>query len=303
MHACSTCWNSARHNAGEEMLREIADLGFQFVELGHGIRVSLLPGIEKFLRSGALTVSSVHNFCPLPLEITRASPDCYEFSSHRAADRERARKHTFQTIDTAERLGAHYVVLHLGRVTMPGATERLLQLAREGGLYSREFVQTKLHAVTEREKLSRFYLDRVKESLVPIVDYAASRNIHLGIESRHFYEQIPSERELPVLLEELDSPFVGYWHDFGHVQIRENIAITNHLQWLTAIRKRLFGCHLHDVEWPARDHRPPFSGCIDFKKLVPLLPADMLFVWEMSPRRSADEIRSALARWKETFGQ
>lgn len=303
MHSCSTCWNSGRHTAGEDMLREIADLGFQFVELGHGIRVSLLPGIEKFIQSGALTISSIHNFCPLPLGVTYPSPDCYEFSSHRAEDRERARRLSFQTIDTAERFGAHYVILHLGRVPMPPISDELLAMAKAGEIYSKEYVRLKIGAVRKREKLSKFYLARVKESLLPILEYAAAKNVHLGIESRQRYEQIPTERELPLLLEELNSPFVGYWHDFGHVQIRENAAFVNHAQWLTAMRKRLFGCHLHDLEWPAKDHRVPFTGTIDFEKLIPLLPADTLYVWEMSPRRKPDEIRAALGRWTEKFGK
>jgi hypothetical protein len=28
-----------------------------------------------------------------------------------------------------------------------------------------------------------------------------------------------------------------------------------------------------------------------------------LFVWEMSPRRTVDEIRLSVSRWKERFGE
>ena len=34
------------------MLREILDLGFDHIELGHGIRISLMPGIQKLFESG-----------------------------------------------------------------------------------------------------------------------------------------------------------------------------------------------------------------------------------------------------------
>src|SRR5205823_3255860 len=69
MISFSTCWNSGRHTAGDEMLREIKDLGFNRIELGHGIRISLMPGIQKMFEAGEVEFTSLHNFCPLPVEI------------------------------------------------------------------------------------------------------------------------------------------------------------------------------------------------------------------------------------------
>src|SRR3981081_4097504 len=111
MISFSTCWNSGRHTAGDEMLREIKDLGFDCVELGHGIRISLMPGIQKMYEAGEVKFSSLHNFCPLPVEVMGASPNCYQFSSWQPRERERAVRQTFQTIDFAERLGAPFVVM------------------------------------------------------------------------------------------------------------------------------------------------------------------------------------------------
>lgn len=301
MFACSTCWNSGRHTDGEAMLQEIVDLGFDHVELGHGIRLSLMEGIQRFHAQGKVRFTSLHNFCPLPIEITRASPDCYQYSSHRPAERDRAMKFTLQTIDFAERLGASFVVLHLGRVPMQPITDQLINLALAGGHLSREYVRAKISAVQKREAKAPFYLQRVREILEKIVEYATSKNIHLGIESRQAYEEIPSEREIPEILEHLNSPYAGYWHDFGHIQIKENLGFLNHVDWLTGIRNRLFGCHLHDTAWPGQDHRAPFTGGIDYDKLIPLLPKSCLFVWEMSPRRKKEEITLSLAQWRERF--
>ena len=72
------------------MLREIIDLGFDRIELGHGIRISLMPGIQKMYQAGKVKFSSLHNFCPLPVEVMHASPDCYQFSSANGKERERA---------------------------------------------------------------------------------------------------------------------------------------------------------------------------------------------------------------------
>ena len=91
-----------------------ATSGFDFVELSHGVRVSLVGGIQEVVNQGEVRISSLHNFCPLPLEVQGASPDCYEFTSHRPFDQQRAVKLSLQTIDFASRLGAGVVVLHLG---------------------------------------------------------------------------------------------------------------------------------------------------------------------------------------------
>ena len=302
MISFSTCWNSGRHTDGEKMLREIKQLGFDTIELGHGIRISLMPGIQKMFDAGEVRFSSLHNFCPLPVEVMGASPDCYQFSALYQTERERAVKQTFQTIDFAQRLGAPFVVLHLGSVRMNPITDELLSLAKKGELLSRQYVRKKVKAVQTREERAPAYLARVKDCLKRVADYAAEKNIRLGVEGRRGYEEIPSERELPALLDEINSPALGYWHDMGHIQIKENLGFLNHEEWLRSIAPRALGCHMQDCIWPGQDHQPPFAGDVDLEKLVPLLPNDCLYVWELSPRKKAEEIQRSVATWKEHFG-
>jgi len=303
MIAFSTCWNSSRHTDGAEMLREIVDLGFDRVELGHGIRISLMPGIQQMFESGKVKFSSLHNFCPLPVEVMMASPDCYQFSAVSSEERERAVKQTLQTIDFAARLSAPFVVLHLGQVNMAPVTDHLIKLATNGAYLSRKYVRLKIGAVQKRERIAPAYLQRVKDCLRRIIDYAASKKIRLALESRRGYEEIPTERELPALLDELNSPQLAYWHDFGHSQIKENLGFIDHAEWLRSIGPRAFGCHVQDCLWPAKDHEAPFTGDVNFEKLVPLLPTNCLFVWEMSPSKTADAIRQSLGTWRERFGE
>jgi sugar phosphate isomerase/epimerase len=302
MIAFSTCWNSGRHKDGAEMLREIVDLGFDRVELGHGIRISLMPGIQQMFEAGKVRFSSLHNFCPLPVEVMGASPDCYQFSSLNGGERERAVKQTFQTIDFAERLGAPFVVMHLGEVSMRSVTDSLIKLARKGEQFSRAYVREKIRGVEKREAAAPGYLPQVKDCMKRVVEYAAGKKVKLGIEGRRGYEEIPSERELPALLDEFNSPQVGYWHDFGHIQIKENLAFLDHADWLRQIGPRTFGCHVQDCIWPAQDHQPPFAGDVDLDKLVPLLPKNCAWVWEMSPRKTAEEIQKSVVTWKKHFG-
>ena len=68
--ALSTCWCSHRHQDGHAMLAEMAGLGFKHVELSHGIRIPLVPGILRAVEEGVVKISSTHNFCPLPTGVS-----------------------------------------------------------------------------------------------------------------------------------------------------------------------------------------------------------------------------------------
>jgi Sugar phosphate isomerases/epimerases len=286
------------------MLGEIkTKLGFDLIELSQAIRMQLLAGIQKMFDAGDIRVSSLHNFCPLPAEAAPASLDCYKFSAASAEQREAAVTQTLRTIDFAARLNAPFVVLHLGQVEMSPITDRLIAMAKAGRYLSREYVRIKIGAVIEREKIAPECLAHVKDCLCRIIEYAASKNVRIGLEARRDYEQIPTEHELAELLEEMDSPHLGYWHDFGHSQIKENLGFIDHAEWLRTVGPRAFGCHVQDCVWPARDHQPPFTGGIDFEKLVPLLPTNCLFVWAMNANTTADAIQRSVQIWKERFGE
>src|SRR5215471_20259892 len=128
MYSFSTCWNSHRHTDGRAMLREIRDLGFQHAELSHGIRLSLLPGIVESVAAGEIRISSLHNFCPLPMGVTNAAPNLYQFSAERPRERELAQRYTLKTIEMAVRVNAPVVVLHLGSIELKNYTDRLLEM-------------------------------------------------------------------------------------------------------------------------------------------------------------------------------
>ena len=97
------------------MLREIHALGFDHAELSHGIRMSLLPGIFEAVDAGEIKISSLHNFCPLPMGVNHAAPNLYKFSSINPRERDNAWRHTLKTLETAARVQAPAVVLHMGR--------------------------------------------------------------------------------------------------------------------------------------------------------------------------------------------
>jgi sugar phosphate isomerase/epimerase len=304
MLAFSSCWNNHRHSDGEKMIEEIVDLGFPHIELSHGMTVAKLPGIRKAFQRGIFTCSGVHNYFPAPVEVMIDAPDAYEFTSHRAFDRHRAMDLTLRTLDIAAEFGASYLVLHMGSVPMNPRkwSQHLTTLLAESGSHSRDFIKTKIAFVKKREKISLLYYNRAIEALTTIARQAALSGVKLAIESRSHFEDMPTEREMLALQDHFsDNPFVGYWHDFGHVQLKHNLGLLDHKEWLKSMAAHLIGGHVHDVHWPALDHRVPFSGMIDYAPLLEFFPSDFPLVWELSSSREAAEIRSAFVRWCREF--
>ncbi len=304
MLAFSSCWNNSRHTDGEPMIEEIIDLGFTHIELSHGMTIAKLPGIRKAHARGLFTCSGVHNYFPSPVEVMIDAPDAYEYTSHRPFDRQRAMDMTLRTLELAEEFKAKYLVLHMGSVPLKSKnwTKPLTRMVADGGQRDPAFLKHKLAFVKKREKVGPFYYHRAIEALEKIAGEAAKAGVKLAIESRSRFEDMPTEREMLALQSHFaDHPAVGYWHDFGHVQLKHNLGLLDHLEWLEKISPHLIGGHVHDVQWPARDHRTPFSGTLDYAALLKFFPADCPLVWELSPTRETREIKSALARWKSEF--
>src|SRR5688572_6520489 len=302
MYSLSSCWNSHRHTDGRAMLREIRDLGFDYAELSHGIRISLLPGIFEAVEAGEIKISSLHNFCPLPMGVDRAAPNIYKFSSDDRRERESAFKHTMKTLETAVRVKAQLVVLHTGCVDMKDYTDKLIDMVTEGKKDTPKYEKLCQEVIEQREKKKARYVENAYDSIRRIVDEAKPRGLKLGIENREALEEIPFESDFDFFFKEFRDPTVVYWHDTGHAQIKENLGFINHRLHLEAMRGRLFGFHVHDVEFPGRDHRPPGKGTIDWASLKPIVEPRHLKVFELSPSVSPQEAKAGVARIKEVWG-
>ena len=110
----STCWCSGRHSDGYAMVEEMVALGFRRIELSHGVRISLIPGILRAVEEGLVEISSVHNFCPLPRSVQHAAPNLYQPSAVDARELALWLRYTEQTLNFALSVAARHVVMHSG---------------------------------------------------------------------------------------------------------------------------------------------------------------------------------------------
>jgi sugar phosphate isomerase/epimerase len=280
------------------MLEEIAELGFGYVELSHGVRISLIPGVLRALDEGMIKVSSVHNFCPLPVGINHAAPNLFEPSA--PGERERAMwlRQTLRTIEFAESIGCDRMVIHSGSVRFllrnPAAALEALEDDKEATQEQRQKARDKL--LKRMRKRQPKYKERLVESLGMIAEACGKAGLKGGLENREGYTELPLDEEAQELQQLVSEHGVfGYWHDAGHAQLKDSAGLLQHAAFLEQMRPHLIGFHLHDVSEEGKDHQPPGSGIIDWDMIASHIQQEDTVVLELSPRLKTEQIRDSRA--------
>lgn len=278
------------------MLREAADLGFTHVELSHGVRITLVPGVLRAVEEGIIRVSSVHNFCPLPTGIGHPAPNLFEPSAG-GREHEQWLRQTRRTLDFAVQMEAKAMVLHLGSVRFfwfhPGSCLRDFRRKNPaadipGDPAYRALLDKSLAKV--RKRLPDFW-ERTRQSIDEILPYAAEKGVRLGCENRERIEELPLDADFPELFSNLSAPAqAGYWHDTGHADLKEKMGLINHREHLAANAEKLVGFHLHDVDADGHDHQPVGTGRVDFEMVRDFWRPHHLLVLELSPGASRDDV-------------
>ena len=303
MYSLSTCWNSHRHTDGRAMLREVRELGFEYAELSHGTRISLMPGILEAVDAGEIKISTLHNFCPLPMGVNHSAPNLYQFTAERERERELALRYTLKTLEFASRVSAPLVVLHLGSVEMKDYSGKLKEMLGNGEKDSPKYAKLWTEMAEKREDKKVKFVERLYEMLGKIVPEAESRGVRLGCENREALEELPFESDFAFLFREFPSPNITYWHDTGHAQIKENLGFIQHAMHLESLAGRLAGFHIHDVQPPARDHCAPGTGSVNFAALKPLVKPQHIKVFEFSPALTVEALKGGVAHVKNLWGE
>jgi sugar phosphate isomerase/epimerase len=280
------------------MLREMADLGFEYAELSHGIRITLVPGILKAVEEGVIKISSTHNFCPLPTGVVQAAPNLFEPSAREHREHDQWLRHTKRSIDFAAQVKAKVLVCHLGSVTFFwfNPARNIRNYLRDRPEAGRKPEDRAYHALAQkslaklRKRMPPFW-EQVKSSIREVLDYTKQKGIKLGFENREKFEELPIDADYAEFIESFgpDAP-IGYWHDTGHADIKEGMGMLNHRQHLAKNAPRALGFHLHDVSADGHDHQPVGDGHIDFKMISEFWRPEHLLTIELGPRITVEEV-------------
>ena len=289
--ALSTHWNAFRHEDGRALLQEILEAGFDRVELGYDLTLNLIEGVLQAVSSGSMTVVSVHNYCPVPTGAPAGHPEIFNLSSSDRSMRASAVKNTARTIEFAAKVRAQAVVMHCGYVSMRNLTAKLLDMAQSGGIYSEKFEKIKTKLIMKRGKAADKTMDALRRSIEELLPEAEIHKVKICPENLPMWESVPSEMEMAKLLEEFNSPWLGYWHDMGHGEIRQDLGLSSQTTW--ARRLKPAGYHIHDMDRAFEDHLMPPHGKIDFSAFKGIIDSDSLLVLEPAPNTPVKHIVEA----------
>lgn len=284
MLALSTSWCSSTLSNGAALVAAVARHAVAGIELDYRIGVKTFGPMPAALKHAGLTVVSVHNFCPHPVEMARFRPsgDLLSLSDCEKESRRRAVALTTRTLEIAAEMEAGVVVLHCGRVAMDPEIpvwQRLFETGAIGDDPGREFAARKL---AQRDRLKGPQLDALRFSLDTLLRLADRHGLRLALENRAHFHELPGPEDFAPLFEEFAGAPLGYWHDTGHAQRNAALGICSPQSLLAANGKHLLGLHLHDARG-LTDHLPPGSGEIDFGALKAFLTPAIPRVIELAP--------------------
>jgi sugar phosphate isomerase/epimerase len=292
MLGLSTSWNAWQCEDARQLIFEIKAAGFLEVELSFNLTKVMVREIAGLVKEGQIKVVSLHNFCPIPDNISRlqALPDCYSLSSLDQQERHQALVYTKRSIDTAKEIGAKAVVLHCGRVEIADRTRALIELYERGLRDSQEFKVASDAMIMERQAYAEPNFAQALRSIEELNCYAKKAGIFLGIETRFYYREIPSFQEIGVILNKFKGSNVFYWHDTGHAQVMDNLGLASHEDYLKLYAKDMLGIHLHNLIG-CSDHQAPCRGDFDFNRLKSYLLADTIKIIESHQQASAEDLK------------
>ncbi|WP_019535990.1 sugar phosphate isomerase/epimerase family protein [Paenibacillus ginsengihumi] len=281
----STCWNIKRHTVGSDMVEEIKELGFRYVELNYNVHDGLLQTIEPMIERGAIGISSVHNVFPY-VDDPDYDTDSVMLGFDDAGKRRRAVELLIRSMEYAHRYGAQAVVVHPGEVPFERNIDaELKKIYRERGKDSPEYRKLWSEMLERRERLSPTYVRRIRESLEEACDRAAAKgwNVLVGIETRSRCYQIPTLSEARAICDGLQGSPVGLWYDIGHAMMMERMGLYDNRQELPEVLQYIVGVHIHET-LELSDHWCPYVHSKDmelFDRFLGAIEAAKVKVYEL----------------------
>jgi sugar phosphate isomerase/epimerase len=288
--ALSTMWSFGLFNHLKEFFSAAQTLGFRQFELNHQVNSKMLNGLD-FNR---FRITSVHEPCPSDITTDSLKARNWLVSALDEDCRRQGVRAARRSIDLARQIGAHMIVVHLGRVDVDAQMERKLwDLFEAGKVETLPYEALKEEIIAARAAQAGANLDAVRRSLVDLAEYAGHADIQLGLENRYHYLEIPLPHEMDMLLELADDGRLGFWYDVGHAQVFDRLGFYSHETWLRRYAPRMLGAHLHDVRG-LQDHLAAGLGEVDWEMVAAYLPEEVLRVCEVRGHNTPDQMTSAM---------
>ncbi|MBR2566236.1 MAG: TIM barrel protein [Paenibacillus sp.] len=296
-YSFSTCWNIRRQPVGEDMIREIIELGFRRVELNYNVTKEMLTTIEPMIERGEIGVSSVHNTFPYDPDPDYGT-DSVLLGFEDEVKRKRAIDLLVGSAEYAHRYGGEAVVVHPGEVPFPyDISKELEKLYREEGTDSPQYRSKWAELMERREALSAGYIEKIIISLDEVCNQAVSKglNVRFGIETRSRPQQIPTLAEAKTIIQALKGAPVGIWYDTGHAIMMDRLGLYDSVGEMQGLMDDIVGVHIHET-LGLSDHWCPYvhSKDMDFyDAYLPMISKAQVKVYELKPACEPEAIHES----------
>lgn len=339
--ALSTSYFRQDYSDGYEMLCKCAELGFEYVELGHNTTVNLVQGVLKALKEGVVKVSSLHNFCPVPPFARPPAPNLYSPATSSKIETSQWRRHTLNTLSLAKETGASRVVMHSGALVyfflnpkfslmeswdaaqnakrsledlegefsggeLPeGEKNSRIKSAEENLKLLQSAYQKKLAKfISKSEKKAVKFHKRIFENLKGIDGDFSNAGILLGVENRDGYVELPFDTMFADFTQSLAKELTNVrpWIDIGHVKVKSLRGVIDFERFVEEASPNVCAWHLHDCNLSCHDHRAIGDGDIDFNFVKKFFkPESQIFTLELNYRVKEEDVVSSRKKVEDMF--
>jgi sugar phosphate isomerase/epimerase len=290
-YSLSTMW--AQQERFEDMgafARAVEELGYDAVEVSHSTPTHKF---DHLLNDTDATISSIHAPAPL-VEVDGRRNGSFNLAAL-DGERDQAVEFTKGSIDHAARVGARFVVVHLGGIgsKMFDSELKHRKLYDSGTRGGPEIDALRRETLERRAEEAPPYFEKARRSLAELATYAKERGVAIGLENRLHHHEFPLPHEAQELCADYPADLVGYWHDTGHAEVQARLGFVDKRVWLDTNKERTIGSHLSDVDGLG-DHRAPGNGDVEWAYIADGLPGAALRVFEINQRQPDEDVARAI---------
>lgn len=194
----------------------------------------------------------------------------------------------------AKEVGAPLVVLHLGEHALEHRRERDAELRARLTTHGVDDEALRVARALEVDLSRRLEadLERACRNLFALAK--AEPEIRFAVATPESFAGFPNHRALGLLLSELKSVRLGYWHDVGVAHLHERVRLAPPLGFSGDYASAIVGASIHDVAG-TQMHLPPGSGELDFAAIRDALPSVAIAALEIDARFAVKEIALAVS--------
>jgi sugar phosphate isomerase/epimerase len=285
----TSCYGSRLRTIEDQAFASVA-MGFRRIELGILDAPVKLNGFEESRRETGITVTSVIVGCLDPRSETMSGS---KLGSLNENNRECALNSLRRHVKLAQRYGCQVVIVRgceLEDKTLREEAEKLhAKLLKDAT--NEALRASALEFVHRVHKKSHRQLEHLCRSLYSLQSEFPETKI--AIEAGTSLVDLFNFESVGLVLADLSKHGLGYWHDTGHIHMREKLGLEPQGRWLDAYANRMLGVHLQDAAEGSAE-MPPGAGEVDFKLVKDFLPANAERVLEINPRHGRAEILAAV---------